>query len=194
MSSANNAPDRIIPHVGKIGENGVKSTFNKEWRVFHENVSRQYFRDDSCHLFPKPAPLPSRNALALSRTADILTRKASGNDKIVSDVSKSHDKRNGVGVALESEGSDVIPDREFRQGAVPLSLQEHISAVLVDFNGADRDMSLHDVRKDSAACSGEQVERFEICHINDSLCFLKHRVHSNPIIESAKHAHSSYED
>jgi len=86
------------------------------------------------------------NSGALSRRADILARKSSG-DEI--DPSSPRDT---------VESSDIIPDGEPGQESVPLSLEQDTPRVFFQFNGADWDMAEKESAEDSSPGSGEEVQ------------------------------------
>jgi hypothetical protein len=39
--------------LGKVTENHGKSSLNKQWAVFHEDVLRSYLTDDANHVLPQ---------------------------------------------------------------------------------------------------------------------------------------------
>jgi len=57
---------------------------------------------------------------------------------------------NFSGPRLAVEGSDIIPDWESGQDAVPLTLQENFSAVRFNFDSTDAGMSEKDSAEDSS--------------------------------------------
>jgi len=76
---SHNSPARIIPHFGKVTEDHGKSSLNKQWAVFHEDVLRSNFTDNSRHVAPHSAAL-SVDTGSFSCCADVLAGKASRND------------------------------------------------------------------------------------------------------------------
>jgi hypothetical protein len=53
VARSHNSPFRIIPHFGKVTEDHGKSSLNKQWAVFHEDVFRSYLTDDARHFAPQ---------------------------------------------------------------------------------------------------------------------------------------------
>ena len=121
---SHNSPPRIIPHFGKVTEDHGKSSGNKQRAVFHEDVPRSYFTDDSRHVGPQAAALPG-DADASAGAADVLAREA---------------PRHHVNTAppwASVKGANVIPYRERRENAVILSGDKYSDGVGIVLDGAD---------------------------------------------------------
>jgi len=140
VAGSEHSPFRIIPHLGQVSKDSSKPSNNQIWRIFHEDVSGFHFANDSCHFSPQSAPGPS-DARALAGAADVLAWESPADDI------------NPPSPRLAVEGSHVVPDWEAWQHSIPLPLQEHLAAVGLDFNGANRVMSEKDAAEDSSPAS-----------------------------------------
>jgi hypothetical protein len=98
---SNDSPRRSIPQGGKVSDNGIQSSGNKEWRVFHKDVSRSNLTDDPGHVLPQSGLVPF-NAGALPNCGYVLTREAAAHDI------------NAPTPGRSIERLDIIPDREAR--------------------------------------------------------------------------------
>jgi hypothetical protein len=85
---------------------------------------RQYFADDSRHVFPHTAS-PAFDSGSFSSGGDVLAREAS----------RHH--INNASPWPSVEGLNVIPDRERLEAAVVLSGDQNIPCVGVPFDGTD---------------------------------------------------------
>jgi hypothetical protein len=72
-------PFRIIPDLGQVSENPVKSATAEHGNVFHDDVAWSYLVNNSGVLAPEAAPR-SRDACAFSRSGDILAGESSANN------------------------------------------------------------------------------------------------------------------
>jgi hypothetical protein len=142
MVRAQHSPPRIEPHLGQVSENSIEAPAGEEWRVLHEHVVRSYLANDSGHLAPESGLLAVESG-AGSSAGDVLAREAT-RDEI---------HRSTPGSAAKS--SNVVPDRERWEVAVPLPGEEDASAVRVDLNGADRPPSEEVPCEESATSSGK---------------------------------------
>jgi hypothetical protein len=79
----------------------------------------------------------------LTRRADVLAGKSSTDDIDASSPRPS------------VEGVHVVPDREPREDSISLSGEENFSAVGINLDSADGNVSKEEVGEDSPACSGE---------------------------------------
>jgi hypothetical protein len=116
-------PFRIEPHLGQVSENSSESPRSEHWGVLQLDLSRSYFANDPCHFCPESASL-SVDAGARSRRADVLARKP-----------PSHNVNNSVPWS-SVKGSNVIPNRERRKGAVVLPGDKDGLGVGIKLDGA----------------------------------------------------------
>jgi hypothetical protein len=97
-------PFRIIPERGQVSENVSKPSTKQSCDVFHEDVSRSNFANNSGVLSPQPAALAGKSS-ALSRKANVLAGEAAA------------DNVNGNSVCCQSfggEASHVVINRHLR--------------------------------------------------------------------------------
>jgi hypothetical protein len=125
VGSGEHKPCSIIPCFGQVPEYDVESPRGKEWGVFHECESRSYFANDSVHFFPE-SRAGTGDSFALSCATDILAGEAAADD-----IDESAPR-------LSVEGGNVVPDGEWREESISLSLQQALSRVFLNFHCADR--------------------------------------------------------
>jgi len=124
---ANNSPPRIKPHLGKVSKDSTESANNKRWAVFHEDVSRSHFANDSSDLRPE-VPLV------------LLTLPLPGNGERLARVPGSDDI-NAATPFFAVEGSQIRVNRRVLN-------RPFFHASLQDF--ADRVLPLHETDCSSA--------------------------------------------
>lgn len=124
VDRSQHAPSRVIPQRGKITEDSGKSSVNKSWAVFHEDVTRSNFADNARHVSPHAA-FGAVDAPPFACDGDVLAREASRN----------HVNNSSPGMPVE--GLNVIPDRERRENAVILSGEQYACGIGVPLDGAD---------------------------------------------------------
>jgi hypothetical protein len=120
---ANNSPPRIEPQLGKVSKHSSESSNNKRWGVFHEDVARFHFANDSGHVLPHAAAV-SFDSGAFAGDADVLAWKPARYDV------------NNASPWSAVKGLHVIPDGKRVQAAVVLSLHKNACGVGVPFDGA----------------------------------------------------------
>jgi hypothetical protein len=135
-------PSRIVPERGKVTEDDGKSSTNKQWAVFHENVSRSNLADNSRHLSPQSAAL-SIDAETASGAANVLARESSRNHV------NSSSPRSPV------KGSHVIPNWERRKCAVVLTGHEYACGVGVELDSANGSPSEQDAAEYASTSARE---------------------------------------
>jgi hypothetical protein len=72
-------PFRVIPDLGQVSENLTESAAAEHCNVFHDDVARSYFVNNSGVFFPDAAAR-SRDARAFSCNGDVLAGKSSANN------------------------------------------------------------------------------------------------------------------
>lgn len=112
MARSHNSPWRIIPHFGKVTEDGCKSSSNKQWAVFHEDEPRSYLADNARHLTPEPGSFTG-DARSFSGCTDVLARKPARNHV------------NNASPRSSVKCTDVIPNRERRKQPVVLTCEQN---------------------------------------------------------------------
>jgi len=145
---SHNSPPHIIPHFGKVTEDHGKSSGNKQRAVFHEDVARLYFTDDSRHVGPQAAAL-SGDADASAGAADVLARESP----------RHHVNTASPRASVKSP--HFVPYRERRENAVILPGAQYSDGVGVVFDGADGSPS-EDVAAEYAATSA--CEKCQLIH------------------------------
>ena len=123
MDCSEHTPARIVPHCGKVGEDEFKPSRFEGRTVFNKCKLRTYFGDNSGKVFPESAA-GSGDADASSGNADVLARKAS---------------RHHVNTACPLgavECSNVVPNREWKEAPVILSIQQPGSGKVCNLDGA----------------------------------------------------------
>jgi hypothetical protein len=113
-----------IPHADKFLDDDGQPLGTKLRTVFREHKRRPYFFNNSEH-FKNKTRTCSGDSSTLTGRADVLAGESPA-DNI--DVPPP-----GVPV----EGPDVIPDREFWQTSVALSVEKSASAVGINLNSTD---------------------------------------------------------
>ena len=117
-------PSDAVPCLHQLPENGSEVFVSKEtWDVLQERESRSNLTDDADCLGPHISVVVNSKPLPGDR--ERLAREATSDD--------IHEATPRSTV----EGSDVVPDREHGEHAVPLAPQQDFSAVRLDFHGAD---------------------------------------------------------
>ena len=138
-------PFRIVPVRGQVTENGSKPAKSEIWGVFHERELRSNVPNDPRHVGPEPGVV-AVNTRTGSGARDVLAREPS---------------RHHVNTAApwpSVKGSDVIPDRERRQGSIVLARNENIAGVGFGLDGADGSPAEKVTSEDAAAGPCEECE------------------------------------
>lgn len=104
-------PLRIEPQGGQVSENGVDASNKERADVFHEDEARPNLANDPSVLSPEARPfaaLPcfAREARALPRVADVLTRET------------ARDEIHHAAPWAAVKGGNVVPDRRRIQPAL----------------------------------------------------------------------------
>ena len=157
MDCSQHSPSRIIPHRGQVSENDSKPPRSKNWRVFHERVSRSNFANDPGHFSPESRPI-AFDPRAFSCGADILTREPASDD-----IHHSTPR-------APIEGSHIVPDGEGIKAPVILSGHEHVSGAWLVFDGADGSPP-EELAPEYASTSA--CEKCQLIHFRDD-CFHLH--------------------
>jgi hypothetical protein len=139
------APFRIEPERGQVSEYTSKPARSEHWAVFHEDESGSNVTNDPLHVEPEPAPL-AVDPGALASGADVLARE----------TSRHHVSTASPWSAVK--GTDVIPDRERRQGAIVLARNEYVAGVGLSFDGADRAPSMQMSTEDASTSAREKCQ------------------------------------
>ena len=138
-------PFRIEPQDGQVPENSSKPSTSEHWGVLHEDELRSNLANDPSKFSPEPAAL-TVDPNAPARRTDVLARESSAHDV------------NAPGPRGSIEGFDIIPDGEPGQESVSLAGEENPARVLLQLDGAHRDMAKKDSSEDSAPGSGEEMQ------------------------------------
>lgn len=80
-------PDRIIPALGQLSENGSKPPIKERWAVFHDAEIDSQFANESEKLTPKSGAVTVETGGTFSSRgpADVLTRETAGKHPNASD-------------------------------------------------------------------------------------------------------------
>jgi len=124
VAISKHTPPTAIPHAGQFFDNGVESPCAKVRRVFRENKRRSNLVNNSEHL-ERQCRAAVAETTAFPRTRNSLARESSGDDV------------NETSPWSTVECSYVIPYREGVEHSVSLSLEQHPSTILVDFDGTN---------------------------------------------------------
>lgn len=139
-------PLRIIPERGQVSENDAKPSTKQSCDVFHDDEPRSKFANEAGDFRPQPASL-TRNANLMSRVANVLAGKPTGNDINRSDIGGAN-------------ASHVV-----KTGHLRPMLKQDFARVRIDL--AERD-GLESARafqpEREAADAAEQVEDAQFAH------------------------------
>jgi hypothetical protein len=139
------SPFDIEPHRGQVSKNSSESPRSEHWAVFHFDSLWSNFANDPRHFDPEAASLAVEPVTGSSGT-DVLTGKPASHD--VSNSSPS----------ASVKGSNVIPNRECRKGAVVLPSDEDRLGVGIKLNGAYASIAPQLACKDSSASTREKMK------------------------------------
>jgi hypothetical protein len=139
------SPFDIEPHRGQVSENSSESPRSEHWAVFHFDSAGLNFANDPRHFCPESASL-AVEPVSGAGGANVLAGKAS-----------SHNVNNSSPSA-SIKGSNVIPNRERRKGAIVLACDEDRLSVGIKFNGAYASISPQLACKDSSASAREKMK------------------------------------
>jgi hypothetical protein len=139
------SPFRIEPHRGQVSKNSSESPRSEHWAVFHFDSLGSNFANDPRHFEPEATSLAVEPVTSSSGT-DVLTGKPTSHD--VSNSSPS----------ASVKGSNVIPNRECRKGAVVLPSDEDRLGVGIKLNGAYASIAPQLACKDSSASTREKMK------------------------------------
>src|SRR6266487_444106 len=153
-----NAPFCIVPQRGQVPEYNLDSSKSEHWGVLHTDSTGSYFANNPLKLFPESRTFSS-DSFAFSRCADILTGEPARNQVNTSSPRES------------VKSPNVVPDREWIEKAVILSLGKCRSAIWVPLDGADRNFPEEETSQDSASGTGKEfafsywfINAWEMCH------------------------------
>jgi hypothetical protein len=139
------SPFRIEPHLGQVSKNSSESPRSEHWAVFHFDSLGSNFANDPRHFDPEAASL-AVEPVASSSGTDVLTGKPASHNVSNSSPSASF------------KGSNVIPNRECRKGAVVLPRDEDRLGVGIKLNGAYASIASQLACKDSSASAREKMK------------------------------------
>jgi hypothetical protein len=135
-------PDAIEPERGQLCENSANVSSSKDLcHVFQEHEPRSNFANDAEGVRPEVAFIEFTDVRTCGTPG--LTWEARSDD--------IHDSTPRSAI----EGSDVVPDWEQVQQAVPLASEEHFSAIRLFFHGADGSPAERSACEQPAASSGK---------------------------------------
>ena len=167
------SPFRIIPHRGQVPENTSKPSRSEHWGVFHEDESWSNFANDPSHLSPHSGA-SAVDPGTLSGCGDVLAWESSRDDIHASSPWSP------------VEGLDIIPDREWSQDSVVLSLHEDGSRVGHPLDRTDCAPPEKVTAENSASSAAEKCQ---LIHCSDPLVFASG---STPIARMSARIASSF--
>ena len=145
VGSGYNAPSTVVPQRGKVAKDCSKSSSNQHWAVFHEDVARSYFPNDTRHVLPHSAALPVDSG-SPSGNGDVLTGKPPRYNV------------NNSSPRFSVKGLNVIPYRERRENAVILSGAQNASCVGVPLDCTDGSPSKEVTPENSSTSAREKSQ------------------------------------
>lgn len=141
---AEHIPLRIVPRLGQVPENTSKPSSSEHWGVFHEHVARSHLANNPDHFAPEPASA-SVDSNPFPGGADVLAGEP------------TTDNLDAAGPGSSVKSSDVVPDGESGQDAVPLPLQQDGSAVGFNLDSTDTGMAEKHSAEDSSPAPSKKV-------------------------------------
>lgn len=145
MRRSHNAPDRIIPHGGKVAEDKAETTRAQVRAVLDEDTGRRYLANDARHVVPE-AGFAALDARAFPGRADVLAGEAAGDNVHVAAPGRT------------VKGADIVPHGEAWQVPFALPLQQPGAWPGSILNSADGAPSKQFPAQDSAADSRKKCQ------------------------------------
>ena len=149
LANSQHSPFCIIPHRGKVAQHNAKSASPQLRGIFNKDRARLDLRNDSAHLAPKSAALSLESfLLAVNVVVCPGWRNVLAWESAADDINLSSPR-------FSIKGLHIVPDWEFGQDSISLTLQQDLSWVRFNFDSTDCGMSAKDAAEDSSPCSSK---------------------------------------